>query len=194
MEQTLFIIAATIVFTIIVNLIYDRIAGSTEYGHRPRHVPRPQPGPRPMPRPQPGPGPRPAPSPRPRPTPRPQPGPRPRPQPRPIPSESVVNPSETNSNISFPENSRSSRENGQRSGRSSGNHQNSSGSNTNVVSAHSSSSRALPSQARNRERTIYDFPCCPIHRCRNRKNEHQVIFWDPDTNDYRCGYGHHFSV
>lgn len=71
-----------------------------------------------------------------------------------------------------------------------------SASRTNVRSSSTSStaSRALPQMNRRREMSIYDFPCCPIHRCRNRKNDEQMIFWNPETSNYRCFYGHNFTI
>lgn len=40
---------------------------------------------------------------------------------------------------------------------------------------------------------VNSFPKCPIHKCRNRPGEVQMIFWDPTNEKYMCHRGHYFT-
>lgn len=37
------------------------------------------------------------------------------------------------------------------------------------------------------------FPCCPFDKQRNVVGEPQLIFWDGNSNCYRCSRGHQFK-
>lgn len=51
----------------------------------------------------------------------------------------------------------------------------------------------MPRRMRPVVRSIYDYPKCYIHKCKNRPGEQQVVFWDTVQHQYRCHKGHYFT-
>ena len=42
--------------------------------------------------------------------------------------------------------------------------------------------------------TIYQYPCCPYDRTKNREGSTQVVFWNKSGNYYQCIHGHKFKM
>ena len=70
---------------------------------------------------------------------------------------------------------------------------NASSSNTTNETRGHSGPPSLPQVRNNFHSNIYDFPKCPIHKCCNRRNHDQKIFWNTSRRMWECYAGHFFN-